>query len=71
VNLSDNKIEFIRNLQHCYSLSLINLGYNRLSDLSEISLYLGNIKTLILKNNAIRTCFGIEVCIRLLSLRIT
>ncbi len=60
MDLSYNIISKIEYCQYCYQLSRLNLSFNRISSLEDIHFWLGNIRTLILRNNQISSTEGIQ-----------
>lgn len=60
LDMSHNKISVIKNLQCCYALEYLDLGFNKISDIKNLADSLGNVKTLILQHNEIRSFFGLQ-----------
>ena len=61
VDLSHNLIKKIDNLQLCYNMVFLNLEFNVISDLTDITQYVGNIKFLILRHNRIESTSGLDM----------
>ncbi len=60
LNLSHNRLTMIENLERCSTLTSLNLAFNRLQSLPNVNRVLGNVTTLILRNNIIFTTSGLE-----------
>jgi Leucine-rich repeat (LRR) protein len=61
LDLSNNLIERIENLQFCYSLLFLDLGFNRIQSVHNTVESLGNLKFLVLRNNGLRSTLGMLV----------
>lgn len=60
LDLSHNLIARIENTEHCYNLSYLNLGHNRIEAVNAINLVLGNVSVLILRDNWLSSMLGLE-----------
>ena len=69
-DISHNDISAIKHLQDCFSLSVLNASFNRISSLTcpRLDLVLGNISILNLSNNRIQHLNGIEKLYSVVSL---
>ncbi|KAG5182774.1 hypothetical protein JKP88DRAFT_245388 [Tribonema minus] len=67
LDLSYNRIEDLEFFQDCIKLNHLDLSHNSISCLVDVHLTLGNVHTLLLGSNAIRTTEGLE---RLLALEV-
>lgn len=62
LDASHNKITSIQNLQFCYTLEYVDLGFNQITSIEDVAQCLGNVRVLILAYNALSSLSGIEVC---------
>lgn len=61
LDASHNNIKSIENLQFCYNLEYVDLGFNFITNLTDVAKYLGNVRVLILSNNGLTSLSGLEV----------
>jgi hypothetical protein len=71
LDLSHNLIARIENTEHCYNLSYLNLGHNRIEAVNAINLVLGNVSVLILRDNMLSSMLGLEKLFNLRRLDLT
>ncbi len=60
LDLSHNILTRFENIEFCYNLVLLDMSFNRLTSMHRCNEYLGNVKVLLLKNNALESTEGLE-----------
>jgi calcineurin-like phosphoesterase family protein len=60
VTLAHNLIRKIENLDHCFKLSMLDLGFNKITSVEDIHTVLGGLKVLILCNNELKSTSSLE-----------
>ncbi len=60
LELHHNEIKTINNLEYCINLQLLDLGFNKISSTASINVVIGGIRTLVLRNNLLKSTQGLE-----------
>ena len=61
MDVSHNSIAELENMEYCYCLEVLDLGFNSITTVKETATFLGSVRVLILRNNAITSLAGLEV----------